>query len=390
MTGIKRMLAVLLAAVMLMILMPDVEARADSSSYGLIYGTATLNLRAQPSSSATWLGAYDAGQWVEITGVSGNWYSVITSDGKKGYMSRNFVSVAAQTVANVGIVSNQKPSAFLNLRTTPSYSASVAGIYYNGAPCLVLSESNGWVHVNINFVDGYFRREYLTIRPQIYAQAAGTVITPNLGSLNVRSGPGAGYSVLRHLKGGSYVMIMQTGSKWMQVVADDCVGFVDSQYIRPQLLSPSEARKAAEEAFGPVTPVIGAYAIVTNPKATQVLNLRERPDTTSKSIGQFRNGAKLSVLSQGTEWCKVQSQTGVVGYMMTKYLTLFNLPVTPQRMVVHPQQTYVNLRTMPSSYAAIITHVPHGASVTVLTPGDSWIKVRYNGMIGYMSAQFLK
>lgn len=76
---------------------------------------------------------------------------------------------------------------------------------------------------------------------------------------------------------------------------------------------------------------------------------------------------------------------------MTSYLTLFNLPATPVKSVSHPQRTYVNLRSLPSqSTGSVLTRIPHGATVTVLIPGDSWVKVRYNGYEGYAMAIFLK
>ena len=43
--------------------------------------------------------------------------------------------------------------------------------------------------------------------------------------------------------------------------------------------------------------------------------------------------------------------TGVSGYVMTRYVTLHNLPSKPTRKVSHPAGSYVNLRSAPNMYA---------------------------------------
>lgn len=54
-------------------------------------------------------------------------------------MSKNFLSTTDQLAfGDVAIVTNQRESAFLNLRSFPSYSASVITILYNGVPLTVL------------------------------------------------------------------------------------------------------------------------------------------------------------------------------------------------------------------------------------------------------------
>ncbi len=60
-----------LAALLLLLLMAG-SAMASSGTFGAIYGTDTLNLRAQGSSSSQWLGSCTRGTWVEINGSQQN------------------------------------------------------------------------------------------------------------------------------------------------------------------------------------------------------------------------------------------------------------------------------------------------------------------------------
>ena len=105
------------------------------------------------------------------------------------------------------------------------------------------------------------------------------------------------------------------------------------------------------------------------------------------------NGTQLWVDEQGTEWSAVTvKNTGVSGYVMTRYLKLYNLPSRPTRRVVHPAGgSYVNLRTSPDmTYGQIAARVPTGNSVTIMIPGQDWCKVTWNGYTGYMLTYFLQ
>ena len=71
---------------------------------------------------------------------------------------------------------------------------------------------------------------------------------------------------------------------------------------------------------GSGTTTNSTIAYVNNPKATQVLNLRETPSQSARSIGQYRNGTMVKVVSRGSTWCEVYVGTKH-GYMMTRYLS---------------------------------------------------------------------
>lgn len=365
-------------------------ALADALWSGVTYRSKTVNLRQQPTQYSTRLGSYQEGSWMVITGESGNWYYVTAPDGKTGYMSKNYVAVNDPVPSAVGVVTNPKSTSFLNLRQAPSYSAKVLGIYYNGVPCTLLSYANGWYNVRVDGVEGYFRGEYLAQQNWPASDEVATIVTPNNTGLNLRTGPGTGYPSIAQYRGGRYVMVLQKGKDWWKVSVDGQTGFMSTDFLKDGILSPDELGSAGVNG-GSTANGLPAYAVVTNPRSTQVLNMRESPATTSRAIGQYRNGAKLTVLKQGTEWCKVLNSQNVVGYMMTRYLTLYNLPAVPTMTVSHPQKTFVNLRSLPDMVMGqVLTRIPHGATVTVLTPGDSWVKVQYNGMTGYAVNYFLQ
>ena len=60
-----------------------------------------------------------------------------------------------------------------------------------------------------------------------------------------------------------------------------------------------------------------------------------------------------------------------------------------QAVLVAPSGSTVNLRRTPSLKGALITRIPLGTIVNVVSPGEEWCKVTYDRYTGYMMAEFL-
>lgn len=375
----KRWVALTLA----LVLICSCATALAAEDFAVIYGTARLNLRKAPSASGTWLGAYAAGTWIQISDAPGNWYAVVAPDGKTGYMSRNYLTQGITNYTTVATVNNPKSTQFLNLREEASYSAQVLGIYYNGVPAPVLYSTNGWYFVSVDGVQGFFRGEYLTLNAMVGSDDIATIVTPNNTGLNLREGPGMQYRIVRQFKGGRYVMVLNRGDGWWKVSIDGYVGYMDTDFLQEGILSGGTGSGG-----GSKTP----YAEVKNPKSSQTLALRESTDLNSKVLGQYKNGTRLTVLARGSEWSLVTvDSTGKTGYMVSQYLTFYNFPATPTMTVKNPNGSYVNLRSCASlTGTKVLAHMSSGATVEVLIPGDDWVKVRYGAMVGYAVAGFLQ
>ncbi len=364
-------------------------AGAAETIYAAVTGTDSLNLRADASSGSKWLGSYDRGAWVTVTGSKNNFYAVTTTDGKAGYMSKNYLaSTDRLAYGNVTVVNNQKATAFLNLRAYPSYSASVITILYNGVPLNVLSESDGWYYVQLGDVKGHVRSEFTNTSYQPLGANVATIKTPNNTAVNMRVAPNSGATVRRQFSGDRYVSVLIRGSHWWYVGIDGYAGFVSSDFLTEGLHAErDEAWKAEGEQGGETEST--SYATVTNPVSTQKLNLRELPSTAADIVAQLGNGTKLTMLEQGTEWCRVYTDgIAASGYVMTRYLTFHNLPSTPTATIVHPQGLYVNLRGSPAMTASVLAQMPNKSTVKVIVPGQDWMKVEYKGLTGYVITYF--
>ena len=390
----KWMMAFLLAAVLLLL---GSTALAETLRFGVVDGGKTVNLRGTPSTSGQWLAAYEEGTWMRIIGESGNFYKVKTPDGRTGYMMMKYVAVTSVAKGTIGIVDN---AGYLNLRKSASSSSTVLGQYDDGTPCILLSEKNGWYHVSVDGKLGYFSSSFIRKTYTTYTADVATVTTKNGGSLRLREGPGTGYDTIKSVKNGTYVMIVQKGDGWWKVTVDGKVGFMDSTYLTDGIVrkgssssgsgSSSNNGSSSNSGNSGSTGSSGAYGIVTNPGKNQKLYLRQSASKQSKALGSYGNGVKVTILDYGSQWCRVKVD-GKTGYMMTDYLTVYNTPDNNIMYVDHPDGTFVYLRSTAAQKSGnILTKVPHGSKVTVLSPGKTWTKVRYNGYTGYMMTKFLE
>lgn len=382
----KKALTFVLALALL--LSAQVFAFAASSGYALVTNTTRLNIRSGPGTEYSVIGSVPRGEWVEVYNTTGTWaQGRVMPSGMTGYFSTSFLKMAVPGSGGVGttaVVNNPNPTSFLNLRQSPSYSSAVLAIFYNGATCTILGESGGWYYVEISGMRGYFRQEFLRVSGGMSSSGSATIYSKNGGSVNLRSAPSYSSSVIGSGAPGAVVTVYLKGNKFWYISLAGTQGFMDAAY-----LTGSGGTGSNPYPNPPVVVPSTTNAIVTN--TGRSLNLREQPNTGSRVLGSYRGETAIRVLSQGSVWSRVSVPiSGKTGYMMTRYLTLYGLPVTPQKTVTHPDRSYVNLRTRPSASGSITLRVPHGSKITVLIAGGEWAQVKYRDTTGYMMTYFLK
>lgn len=261
----------------------------------------------------------------------------------------------------------------LNLRETPSISSKVLGQFPTGTLVEVTGYHGDWYEVEVNGLSGYMMSKFLT--GDLKSQTA-TVRTNSGIGLNVREEPGMDGTILTSVKNGETVTVTQKGSNWSRVTVNGVDGFMATEFLH----------------FGS-TAVTGQKAVVSNPRDTQVLNLRQEPSLDAKVLSYYRNGAEVVILESGKEWHKVQTQDGRIGYMMAKFLK-----VTGESGVMTPFEaklinvnggSYVNFRKRASLKSDVIARLPVSSTVTVIEHGTDWCKVVVDGVEGYVSTWFM-
>ena len=132
-------------------------------------------------------------------------------------------------------------------------------------------------------------------------------------------------------------------------------------------------------------------AVVANPNAADRLNLREKPDTDSKTLGRFYSGTPVTVHSEKTvgyqTWARV-TVGEITGYMLSDYLMEVNRNYGAPSLffTAYPSGGGCALREEPRSNANQVYYLGSGNQVYILGDiGDDWRYVQSErGVYGYV------
>ena len=116
----------------------------------------------------------------------------------------------------------------LNIRKSASTAAAVVGTLRKGSYITLLSKTGSWWQVEYGQGQyGYCHADYITI-----VQGTPATVATRSGSLNVRTGPGTGYTAVASLKKGETVLLLTTGGGWSRILYHGTkTGYVSAQYL---------------------------------------------------------------------------------------------------------------------------------------------------------------
>ncbi len=120
------------------------------------------------------------------------------------------------------------------------------------------------------------------------------------------------------------------------------------------------------------------------------LRMRALPDFNAEVVGRYDEGTVVTVNGNTGDWKSVTAPDGRAGYMYGTYLKAVGEAETAAASVVSGNGGDVNLRSAPGLGAEVISKVPVGTAVTVLSGEGEWRYITLaDGKSGYMMSRFL-
>lgn len=300
-----------------------------------------LNVRSGPGPYAGVLGQLRQGQQVQVLGKNsdGTWLKIRSPFGA-GWVSAQLVvlSGAPGVVQDAIPVAGEGPyalvtAAYLNVRSGPGANYSVLGTVAarDQLPIVGRTADSTWFHVETPFGAGWVSASYVVTRNEFgaapittetaqNAPISGPVGIINTGALNIRSGPGAQYSSIGVLSGGTETRIIGRTRDWSWWLLETSLGngWANAMYVivrgdtrNVPYVAPGTTAPATNEQPGETSPepeLASPVAIVN----TGALNIRSGPNSSFSSLGSVYAGAKLPIIGQSPDrgWWFVQSPFG--------------------------------------------------------------------------------
>jgi uncharacterized protein YgiM (DUF1202 family) len=277
-------------------------------------------------------------------------------------------NAATQVTATVGV----------NIRSGPSTSSRILGGLYRGQIVTAIRSSHGWTKIEFAGSIGYVASRYLSKGKDLPVPkkvGAGTVkITTT--ALNLRTGPGLSYRVIKVLKEGSKVtMTGKTARGWAQLVNGKSTGWSSMQYL--------------------ASSATGRPAIIGKRVAMADLDIRTTSGANAKTVAEVKKGTALSVTGAIQNGRAQIIYKGNVRWVTAKYLSNVksNLPSPPKL----PKVTGVRYATanlnIRSSYAdkyRLITEVPRGTQLKITgVVKNGRMQIIFEKAVRWVTAKYL-
>lgn len=143
-----------------------------------------------------------------------------------------------------------------------------------------------------------------------------------------------------------------------------------------------EAQQPAEE-----TPVENEPQYAT---ATTTVNVRSSDSENADKLGKVPVGETLQVLEQRANgWTKVLYE-GSEGYIKSEFLQVAESADGAESIGTVTATTNINVRSAASETAERLGVLAGGDTAELLANENGWCKIKYNGQIGYVKAEYVQ
>lgn len=232
----------------------------------------SLNMRATASSGGKVVRRIPQNAAFTVISYGSNWCYAWYS-GTSGYVMTRYVRLANATATPIGVTATPKPAtimtptpepisgsraqvvssngASVNLRSAASTTSSRVRLIPTGAIVDVLTYGKEWCYASYNGSTGYIMTKFLFLGTGVNtgsgsgAAASPTATAPvstsstkyaqvntGTGGLNLRKGPGNGYTRITIIPKNAYVTLVSEGSTWSQVTYNGVTGYVMTAYLK--------------------------------------------------------------------------------------------------------------------------------------------------------------
>ncbi|MBK9927665.1 MAG: TIGR02594 family protein [Anaerolineales bacterium] len=203
--------------------------------------TAALRLRSGPGTTYEIIGMIYRDNTVEGTEITNDWVHIKTVDNIVGWSHRAYLELQAELPPpSNGDTVYRVDATSLNLRQGPGTNYATVGSLIKGEMVngLALSPDGLWAQVKkSNRATGWASLQYMSrvIIPPASSTDIQMIVTTD--TLNVRSGPGTGYTIVGKVNRGDRLIYISATPDWAWVnlkISDTKTGWCSSKYLMEQ------------------------------------------------------------------------------------------------------------------------------------------------------------
>lgn len=274
------------------------------------------------------------------------------------------IAITTQTHANGDEVMSTVSS--LHMRSGPGLAYPILTSLAKGDRMIVLEKQGDWLKVSKGQVNGWVASWYtksIESKKQV-----DQIVVSKVDRLNVRSQSTLDAAVLTQLSAGDQATFISDHGQWVEISFNQVKGFVTKEYIT---ISNEETTSKA--------PVVSS---TTNFQVSvEILNVRSKPNLTSKRIAQVKKGEHYKIIKKQNNWVNIKISKEESGWVYSFYGTLTNQTLATsdnpnKEEVVTIVYNGTNLRGNPSTASEVVYRANAGESFETIGQTEDWFELK--------------
>ena len=220
--------------------------------------------------------------------------------------------------------------------------------------------------------------------PEDTSSATAGSLTISTDSVNIRSGPGLTYPLVKVAKRGEKYSLVKEQGDWIEIK----LSLGNTGWVVNWLVTKENEPKTAV-----TTASAGDIRSIAKANTNQ-LRIRSGPGASFRIVGFLNQGQEVTVLEQNENWYKVTSAFGE-GWVIRDFLDIQTVKVTNNKGSETSTDSgtvnadTLNVRKSPSSTSTVMGKLTKGTSVAIFSRQNNWVEIGYANLKGWVSSEFI-
>jgi len=266
----------------------------------------------------------------------------------------------------------------VNVRAEPSTSARIVGGLYRGQTVTEIGKIRGWSKIKFAGASAWVASRYLGRGADLPppSRVGAGVVKVTTTALNLRTGPGLTYEVIRVLAEGARVTTTgKTARGFAEVVSGRSRGWAAIQYL-------ASSRT-------------GLPAVIGVRVATAALNIRTSSGPDSRTVAEVKKGTRLSVTGATQNGRAQIVFRNAVRWVTARYLANPTVarpapPKLPRSTGTRYATTTLDVRSRYADRYTLIAEVPRGTALKVTgVVRNGRMQIIYANAVRWVTARYL-
>ena len=264
----------------------------------------------------------------------------------------------------------------VNIRSGPGLSYSVTGDLEQGQTASVISKEGDWLEVQVDGKEGWIA-SWLTSGEGEKQTASGQTAVSSVNGLNVRAQPDLSAAVLTKMSAGDEAQVISTSGDWIEIDFRNTRGFVSKQYLNATDEKAKKEQTADEEK--PEEKKDAISKVSSFEIAVSALNIRSKPDLSSKIQQTVNQGEVYPVVSMAGNWVEIQLAKDKNGWAYAFHGQLSDQTAETVKNDANESVTILtdgtNLRTEATTASEVASRADAGDQLAVIDKQGEWYQV---------------